>query len=102
MKKISVNSTNMKLFFAFVFLAFFLFGTENIVHAIRPYESFTTKGEKILQPFLVVNKISKLHDGPRNPGSSHRFIPGDPDLQHSLDHPPATTIKSIKIIKIQT
>ncbi|KAG5572040.1 hypothetical protein H5410_061806 [Solanum commersonii] len=85
-------------FFAFVFLAFFHFGTEKIVQAIQPYESLTTKDEKILQPFLVVNKISKLHDAPRNLGSSHRLVPAGPDPQHSLDHPPAAPIKSNKII----
>ncbi|KAG5572039.1 hypothetical protein H5410_061805 [Solanum commersonii] len=65
--------------FCLCFLAFFLFGTKNIVQAIRPYESLTTKGEEILQPFLMVHKISKLHDGPRNPGSSHSLVPGGSD-----------------------
>ena len=69
-----------------------------MVQAIRPYESLTTKGEKILQPFLVVHKISNLHDGLRNPGSSHRLVPGGPDPRQSPDHPPAAPIKSNKII----
>ncbi|KAG5572130.1 hypothetical protein H5410_061896 [Solanum commersonii] len=73
-EKISVNSTNLKKNFAFVFLAFFLFGTEKIVQAIRPYESLTTKG------------------------SAHRFVLGGPDPRQSPDHPQAIPIKSNKII----
>ncbi|KAK6773663.1 hypothetical protein RDI58_028901 [Solanum bulbocastanum] len=55
-----------------------------MVQAIRPYESLTTKGEKILQPFLVVQKISKLQDGPRNPGSSHRLVPGNEKMVQAI------------------
>ncbi|KAG5572127.1 hypothetical protein H5410_061893 [Solanum commersonii] len=64
-----------------------------MVQAIQPYESLTTKGKKILQPFLVVHKISKLHDGPLNPGSSYRFVSGGLDPRQSPDHPPSAPIK---------
>ncbi|KAG5572041.1 hypothetical protein H5410_061807 [Solanum commersonii] len=59
---------------------------------------FFAFGENILQPFLVVRKISKLHDGPRNLGSSHRLVPRVPDPRQSPDHPTAAPIKSNKII----
>ncbi|KAG5572132.1 hypothetical protein H5410_061898 [Solanum commersonii] len=69
-----------------------------MVQVIRPYESLMTKGAKILQPFLVVHKISKAHDGLRNLGSLHRLVPGGPNPRQSPDHLPATPIKSNKII----